>query len=115
MNLEKLSGLDASDILTRTSFDEVPEGYRDEVYVEKNEGIVVDNWFVGSEGAVSHSGATLTVEEWNERNKEENKMLVCLTCGSKKELTEDDIANTRAHDGIVFRASCEKCYIPPKK
>ena len=71
MNLEKLSGLDAGDILTRTTLDEVPEGYRDEVYVEKNEGIVVDNWFVGSEGAVSYSGTTLTVEEWNERKEED--------------------------------------------
>lgn len=63
----RLSNLDASDILTRTTLDEVPSGYREEIYVEEENGEVLDTWFVGVEGAVSFSGTTLTTEEWNER------------------------------------------------
>jgi len=69
MTLRKLSQIDARDILTRTTLDEVPEGYRDEVWIEEENGEVIDNWFVGSEGAVSYSGRTLTTEEWNIRRK----------------------------------------------
>ena len=63
--IEKLSMLDANDILIRTTLDEVPEQYRDEVYIEKDDGEVVENWFVGTAGAVSYSGRFLTPEEWN--------------------------------------------------
>jgi len=67
MVIEKLSGLNASDILTRTTLDEVPEGYRDSVFVEKENGEIIDNWFVGSEGVISYSGISLTLKDWNER------------------------------------------------
>lgn len=67
MVMRKLSTLDANDILTRTTLDEVPEGYREEVWVEEEYEDVVDNWFVGDAGAVSYSGTTLTKEEWDEK------------------------------------------------
>ena len=35
---------------------------------------------------------------------------VCLVCGSSIELEQNHPANNRAHDGIVYRASCKKCY-----
>ena len=66
---EKLSTLDASDILTRTTLDEVPERYRDSVFVEKENGEIIDNWFIGSEGAISWSGSILTLEEWENKRK----------------------------------------------
>jgi hypothetical protein len=66
MSLRKLNNLDASDILARTPLDEVPKGFRDEVFVEEDNEGVIDNWFVGSEGAVSNSGTTLTIKEWND-------------------------------------------------
>jgi hypothetical protein len=68
--IRKLSSRDASDILTRTTYDEVPEGYRGEVYIEEENGEVLDNWFVGSGGAVSYSGTTLTLEDWNKKAEE---------------------------------------------
>ena len=69
MGIRKLSQMDASDILIRITLDEVPFNYRDEVWVEEEDGETLDNWFVGSEGAVSYSGRTLTTEEWNIRRK----------------------------------------------
>jgi len=63
--LRKISNLDASDILIRITLDEVPEGYRNEVFVEEENGEVLDTWFVGSEGAVSYSGTTLNIEAFN--------------------------------------------------
>ena len=67
MVLEKLSSLRADDILTRMTLDEVPEGYRGSVFVEKENGEIIDNWFVGSDGAVSYSGTSLTLKEWGEK------------------------------------------------
>ncbi len=67
MVIEKLSSLNASDILTRTTLDEVPEGYRDSVFIEKENGEIVDNWFVGREGAISYSGISLTLEDWGKK------------------------------------------------
>jgi hypothetical protein len=34
---------------------------------------------------------------------------VCLTCGYSVMLHPDHPGNKRAHDGIVYRGSCEKC------
>ena len=65
--IRKLSKMDANDILTRTTFDEVPGGYRDEVYVEEENGDIIKNWFLGSDGAVSNSGTTLTTETFNKK------------------------------------------------
>lgn len=70
IEIRKLSGLDASDILTRTTLDEVPDGYRDEVFVEEENGEVLDNWFVGEKGALSYSGTELTLKQWNEKRSE---------------------------------------------
>lgn len=67
MSLRKLNNLDANDILNRMSIDEVDEEHREEVWVEEENGEVVDNWFVGNAGAVAYSGTTLTLEEWEER------------------------------------------------
>lgn len=68
--MRKLSTLEGNDILTRTTLDEAPEEYRDEVWVEEENGEVVDNWFVGDAGAVSYSGTTLSRKEWNKRSEE---------------------------------------------
>jgi len=65
--IRKLSQMDANDILTRTTLDEVPEGYRDEVYVEEEDGETLDNWFVGDGGALSYSGQEMSIAEWNLR------------------------------------------------
>ncbi len=69
MSLRKLSDLDANDILNRMSIDEVDEGHREEVWIEEENGEVVDNWFVGYDGAVSYSGTILTSKEWDEKNE----------------------------------------------
>jgi len=34
---------------------------------------------------------------------------ICLTCGHWIMLPSDHPANKRAHDGIVYRGSCEIC------
>ena len=62
--IRKLNKLNANAVLAIMTLDEVPEGYRDEVWIEEENGEVIDNWFVGSEGAVSYSGRTLTTEDW---------------------------------------------------
>ena len=68
MSLRKLRNLDANDILNRMSIDEVDEGHREEVWIEElSNGEVIDNWFIGADGAISYSGSELTSEEWNER------------------------------------------------
>ncbi len=67
MSLRKLSVLDANDILNRMSIDEVDEVHREEVWIEEENGEVVENWFVGSDGAVSYSGTILTRKQWNEK------------------------------------------------
>ena len=65
--IRKLSQMDTNDILTRTTLDEVPFNYRDEVWVEEENGEVVDNWFVGDGGALSYSGKEMSIAEWNLR------------------------------------------------
>ena len=62
--IRKLSQIDARDILTRTTLDEVPEGYRDEVYIEEEDGETLDNWFVGDGGALSYSGKEISRMEF---------------------------------------------------
>lgn len=59
MVMRKLSQMEGFDILKTLTLDEVPIGYRDEVWEEENEV-----WFVGDSGAVSYSGTTLTKSEW---------------------------------------------------
>jgi len=59
-----LDNFDAEEILSGMTLDEVPEGYRDEVWIEKNKGHKVGNWYVGSKGAVSDSGKVLTNKQF---------------------------------------------------
>lgn len=65
--IRKLGDLEASGIIDRMTRDEVPEGYREEVWEEQNE-----NWFVGEEGALSFSGKCLTPQQWEEKGGIEN-------------------------------------------
>jgi len=46
-------------------------------------------------------------------NKLLTNVFVCLVCGSRIDLHKDHPANHRAHGGIVYRASCDRCYIKP--
>ena len=39
---------------------------------------------------------------------------ICLTCGHIVELHPDHPANKRAYDGIVYRATCERCHVYKK-
>jgi hypothetical protein len=69
----------------------------------------------------------MPISDWNLEGSEELGMLRaleekaqinifrCLVYGSEVPLSTDHPANNRAHDGIVYRASCESCYIPQGK
>ena len=56
--VKKLTGLDANDVLDILTFEEVPEGYRSEVWVGES-GM---NYFVGSDGILGDDGEEYTVE-----------------------------------------------------
>jgi hypothetical protein len=58
--MEKMEKLDAADILDRMTLDEVPEEYRDEVWIDGEEV-----WYVGAAGALSYSGKKLTQEAFD--------------------------------------------------
>lgn len=64
--MTRLQENDIKKLLKLTTSDEAPDGYRDEIYVEKLNGKAIDNWFVGSKGAISYSTRTiLSPEDWN--------------------------------------------------
>jgi hypothetical protein len=58
--MEKMTQLDAADILDRLTLDEVPEEYRDEVWTDGEE-----EWYVGEAGALSYSGKKITQEAFD--------------------------------------------------